>query len=195
MIKHEEAGYDFKADSKGIKQKLLTGEKVNQTINEITNPVVKRSVSQTVKVINAIIRTYGSPQAINIELAREMSKTFEERRKIKGDMEKRQKNNEDVKKQIQELGKLSPTGQDILKYRLWQEQQGICMYSGKTIPLEELFKPGYDIDHILPYSITFDDSFGIRYLSLLRKTAKRETGHLMNTWEMMSSVGMSLKLV
>lgn len=69
------------------------------------------------------------------------------------------------------------------------------MYSGKTIPLEELFKPGYDIDHILPYSITFDDSFGIRYLSLLRKTAKRETGHLMNTWEMMSSVGMSLKLV
>lgn len=93
----EEAGYDFKADSKGIKQKLLTGEKVNQTINEITNPVVKRSVSQTVKVINAIIRTYGSPQAINIELAREMSKTFEERRKIKGDMEKRQKNNEDVK--------------------------------------------------------------------------------------------------
>ena len=132
---------------------------MNQTINEITNPVVKRSVSQTVKVINAIIRTYGSPQAINIELAREMSKTFEERRKIKGDMEKRQKNNEDVKKQIQELGKLSPTGQDILKYRLWQEQQGICMYSGKTIPLEELFKPGYDIDHILPYSITFDDSF------------------------------------
>lgn len=70
---------------------------MNQTINEITNPVVKRSVSQTVKVINAIIRTYGSPQAINIELAREMSKTFEERRKIKGDMEKRQKNNEDVK--------------------------------------------------------------------------------------------------
>lgn len=93
----EEAGYDFKADSKGTKQKLLTGENVNQTINEITNPVVKRSVSQTVKVINAIIRTYGSPQAINIELAREMSKTFEERRKIKGDMEKRQKNNEDVK--------------------------------------------------------------------------------------------------
>ena len=37
------------------------------------------------------------------------------------------------------------------------------MYSGKTIPLEELFKPGYDIDHILPYSITFDDSFRDRY--------------------------------
>lgn len=171
----EEAGYDFKADSKGIKQKLLTGEKVNQTINEITNPVVKRSVSQTVKVINAIIRTYGSPQAINIELAREMSKTFEERRKIKGDMEKRQKNNEDVKKQIQELGKLSPTGQDILKYRLWQEQQGICMYSGKTIPLEELFKPGYDIDHILPYSITFDDSF--RNKVLVTSQENRQKGN------------------
>ena len=39
----------------------------------------KRSVSQTIKVINAIIQKYGSPQAVNIELAREMSKNFQDR--------------------------------------------------------------------------------------------------------------------
>ncbi len=80
-----------------------------------------------------------------------------------------------AKKEIQELGKLSPNGQDILKYRLWHDQQGICLYTGKKIPLEELFQPGYDIDHILPYSITFDDSY--RNKVLVTSQANREKGN------------------
>lgn len=154
-----EAGYDFKADAEGEKSVLLKGQAVQEVIQEITNPVVKRSVAQTVKVINAIIQKYGSPQAINIELAREMSKDFLERQNIEKRQKERFSENEKVKKEIQELGVLNPSGQDILKYRLWQEQQGYCLYSGKQIPLTELFAPGYDIDHILPYSITFDDSY------------------------------------
>ena len=169
------AGYDFKADNHGKKSKLLKGEEVQAIIGEITNPVVKRSVSQTVKVINAIIQKYGSPQAINIELAREMSKTFDERNKLKKQMDERFAENDKIKKQIQELGKVNPTGQDILKYRLWLEQQGRCLYSGKTIPLEELFLPGYDIDHILPYSITFDDSF--RNKVLVTSQENRQKGN------------------
>lgn len=154
-----QAGYDFKADDNDTKQKLLKGEAVNAVLEDITNPVVRRSVSQTVKVINAIIRKYGSPQAVHIELAREMAKNFDERKKLENAMKERGDSNEKAKKKIQELGVLSPSGQDILKYRLWEEQDGICMYSGKKIPLVALFKPGYEIDHILPYSITFDDSF------------------------------------
>lgn len=169
------AGYDFKADNHGKKSKLLKGEEVQAIIGEITNPVVKRSVSQTVKVINAIIQKYGSPQAINIELAREMTKTFDERNKLKKQMDERFAENDKIKKQIQELGKVNPTGQDILKYRLWLEQQGRCLYSGKTIPLEELFLPGYDIDHILPYSITFDDSF--RNKVLVTSQENRQKGN------------------
>lgn len=169
------AGYDFKADNHGKKSKLLKGEEVQLIIGEITNPVVKRSVSQTVKVINALIQKYGSPQAINIELAREMSKTFDERNKLKKQMDERFSENDKIKKQIQELGKVNPTGQDILKYRLWREQQEICLYSGKKIPLEELFSPGYDIDHILPYSITFDDSF--RNKVLVTSQENRQKGN------------------
>lgn len=171
----EAAGYDFKNDNHGKKMKLLKGENITETINEITNPVVKRSVSQTVKVINAIILKYGSPQAVSIELAREMSKNFEERRKAEKQIEENRKKNEMAKKEIQELGKLSPNGQDILKYRLWHDQQGICLYTGKKIPLEELFQPGYDIDHILPYSITFDDSY--RNKVLVTSQANREKGN------------------
>lgn len=171
----EAAGYDFKADYCGTRSRLLKGEAVHQTVDEITNPVVKRSVSQTVKVINAIIRKYGSPQAINIELAREMSKNFDERQKLKKDMDSRFAANDKVKERIRELGKVNPTGQDILKYRLWEEQDGICLYSGKRIPLTELFASGYDIDHILPYSITFDDSF--RNKVLVTSEENRQKGN------------------
>lgn len=171
----EEAGYDFKNDSRGQKMHLLKGEQISEIINEITNPVVKRSVSQTVKVINAIIMQYGSPQAISIELAREMSRNYSDRKKLEKQMEENQKRNEAAKKEIQELGILYPKGQDILKYRLWHDQQGFCLYTGERIPLEKLFEPGYDIDHILPYSITFDDSY--RNKVLVTSQANREKGN------------------
>lgn len=171
----ERAGYDFKADNTGEKSKLLKGEVVQSVLNDITNPVVKRSVSQTVKVINAIIQKYGSPQAVNIELAREMAKNFDDRRSLEKEMNDRFNQNEKIKKRIQELGKQTPTGQDIIKYRLWEEQQGVCLYSGNKIPIEELFKPGYDIDHILPYSITFDDS--LRNKVLVTSQENRQKGN------------------
>ena len=162
------AGYDFKAEGEEHKSKLLKGEQVTEIINEIPNPVVKRSVSQTVKVINAIIQKYGSPQAVYIELAREMSKNFIERKDIEKKNKAREADNEKVKKQIQEYGILSPTGQDIIKFRLWQEQDGICMYSGKRMSIENLFgkNSSCDIDHILPYSQTFDDSYRNKVLVL-----------------------------
>lgn len=171
----EAAGYDFKADYNGKKSKLLKGEAIQEVLAEIANPVVKRSVSQTIKVINAIIQKYGSPQAVNIELAREMSKTFDERRELQKQMDERFAQNDKIKKQIQELGKVNPTGQDILKYRLWVEQGEHCLYSGERIPLEKLFEPGYDIDHILPYSITFDDSF--RNKVLVTSKENRQKGN------------------
>lgn len=155
----EQAGYNFKADGGTERHKLIKGDVLKDSLEDITNPVVKRSVSQTVKVLNAVIRKYGSPQAIHIELAREMSKNYEERKKLEKSMNERFGENEKIKQQIKELGKLNPTGLDIVKYRLWREQDGICLYSGKKIPLDQLFQPGYDVDHILPYSITFDDSY------------------------------------
>lgn len=155
----EQAGYNFKGSERTEKSKFLKGKEITDIINEITNPVVKRSVSQTVKVINAIIQKYGSPQAVNIELAREMARNYDERKKMASRMKERQSENERAKKEIQEWGVLSPKGKDILKYRLWHDQGGFCLYSGEKIPLQKLFTGDYDIDHILPYSITFDDSY------------------------------------
>lgn len=172
----ELAGYDFRTENNGEKSILLKGKNITNIVNDITNPVVRRSVSQTIKVINAIILEYGSPQAVNIELAREMSKDFDERRKIKSDMEAREKENDKVLSRVREY-KSNPTGQDIVKFRLWEEQGGMCLYSGEKIDINDLFSSngGYDVDHILPYSITFDDSY--RNKVLVKAAENRQKGN------------------
>ena len=151
------AGYDFKG-IKGVLSKYLPPIDANDT--EITNPVVKRAISQSIKVINAIIRKMGekSPVYLNIELARELTKKLDERRKIEKQYAENAKENERLVEQIKEYGVAKPSGQDIIKLKLWNEQSGVCPYSQEYLPIEKLFSPGYvDIDHIVPYSRSFDD--------------------------------------
>ncbi|NVN96259.1 MAG: hypothetical protein HXX18_13370 [Bacteroidetes bacterium] len=48
---------------------------------------------------------------------------------------------------------------DIEKYRLWKEQQCVCMYTGKMISLTDLFDENkVDFEHTIPRSISFDNS-------------------------------------
>lgn len=76
------AGLNFKGHDAGEKSKLLHPKE--EDYEDITSPVVRRAIAQTIKVINAIIRKEGSsPTLINIELAREMAKDFRERNRIK----------------------------------------------------------------------------------------------------------------
>lgn len=162
----EAAGYDFKAHG-GEKSKFLPG--YAEEFEDLTNPVVKRAVSQTVKVINAIIREQNeSPVFINIELAREMSKTLDERRGDEKRIEENRSKNEKAMEYLRnELGVLYPTGLDLVKYKLWQEQDGYCPYSGKRLEIERIFEPGYaEVDHIFPYSVSFDDSYKNKVLVL-----------------------------
>ena len=172
----EAAGYDFKADYNGGKIHLLKGEEINDQINEIPNPVVKRSISQTIKVIYAVIMKYGSPMAVNIELAREMSKNFSERKDIDKKMQENMDKNEKLVLDLHGLGVSSPTGQDIIKYKLWKEQDGRCMYSGDSIPFERLFQSGEaDIDHIVPYSMSFNNGYSNKVL--VSAKCNREKGN------------------
>jgi CRISPR-associated endonuclease Csn1 len=115
-------------------KKFLSGGM--EEIREIPNPVVRRSISQTVKVINAVIREYGSPVEVHIELAREMARSYQDRQKMKKEMDDHQERNEAIKKELQELGLRNPKGQDIIKWRLYKEQNGFCAYSQKQFDVE-----------------------------------------------------------
>lgn len=164
------AGYAFRGHEEGERTRLL--HPAEEDLESITSPVVRRAVSQTVKVLNAIIRERGcSPTYINIELAREMAKDFTERQKIKKEYENNQARNERMMERIHtEYGIPSPSKQDLVKYRLWCEQDGRSVYSQKPIEIEHLFDPDYaEVDHIIPYSISFDDSYKNKVLVLAKE--------------------------
>ena len=140
------------------------------------NPVVLRALNQTRKVINALIKTYGSPHSIHIEMARELSKPFDERKKIQTAQEEyRERNDKDrlaFANQFGIMGRID--GRDFEKYQLYREQQGKCAYSIQALDLHRLFEMGYaEIDHVLPYSRSFDDSKNNRVLVLARENRNK----------------------
>lgn len=155
------------------KQKFLGTKEVYDAIGGVTSPVVKRALSQTVKVIDAVIRQYGSPYAINIELARDMSMTKDERDKLKKENDARAAKNEAIREIIAKLNAM-PNSTNVLKYKLYEEQDHKCAYSMETLDINHLFEDGYyEIDHIIPYSRSFDDSFNNKVLVLKRENQNK----------------------
>lgn len=153
------AGYDFHGGPDGELQPLLPAS--GEEMEDITSPVVRRAIAQTIKVVNAIIRDQGeSPVSIHLEMAREMSKSFQQRNELDKAMQDNSAENERLMNALHELfpGR-NITGQDLVKYRLWKEQDGRCAYSLQALELEKVMTvPGYaEVDHIVPYSISFDD--------------------------------------
>ena len=138
------------------------------------NPVVLRSLNQARKVVNAIIRRYGSPSAVHIEMARDLSRPFDERNKIKKDQDEYQARNQRDREQFIELFGHPPKGLEFEKWRLYREQNGQCAYSQRPLcsssDVAEIFLDGStEIDHALPYSRSFDDSKNNKVLVLTRE--------------------------
>lgn len=155
------------------KQKYLGTKEVYDAIGGVTSPVVKRALSQTIKVIDAVIRQYGSPYAINIELARDMSMSKDERDKLKKENDARAAKNEAIRENIAKLNAM-PNSTNVLKYKLYEEQDHKCAYSMETLDINHLFEDGYyEIDHIIPYSRSFDDSFNNKVLVLKRENQNK----------------------
>jgi len=153
---------------KNLSSKRIKLSPISKDDHSITNPVVRRTVSQTIKVINAIINRYGSPYEVHIELGRELSKNHTDRKNLLKDQKTNREKNEQAVLQIKENFKqIDPSGQDIIKHKLWHEQDCKCAYSGRAIDDTRLFEIGYtEIDHIIPFSRSFNDSFNNKVLVL-----------------------------
>jgi CRISPR-associated endonuclease Csn1 len=135
--------------------------------DQIRNPVVYRALNQARKLVNAIVREYGSPAAIHIELARDLSKPMDERRKIEREQKEFQERKAKDREAFIEQFSFDPKGLDLQKYRLYREQMSQCAYSQKAIDVTRLFEPGYaEIDHALPYSRSYDDGQNNKVLVL-----------------------------
>ena len=147
-MRYDEACTQIYGDHRGLHSEQRKNRLSLTDMDEITNPVVRRAVTQTIKLINAIVRTYGPPDVVRIELAREMSRNFDERRKAEKRQDENRAANERAKEQIAEYKGDHATGLDIVKFKLYQEQDGVCLYSGKNLDPSRLFEPGYALSLI-----------------------------------------------
>lgn len=136
-----------------------------------TNPVVARALNQARKLVNAIVKEYGSPTAVHIELARDLSRSFKDRKTITKDQDAYQQTKVKDVTAFEELFGFIPKGVDLTKWRLYREQNGQCAYTQKPLApygdISQIFAPGQvEIDHALPYSRSFNNSMNNKVLVL-----------------------------
>lgn len=133
-----------------------------------TSPANKKGIWQAVKVVDEIIKIMGHiPDNIFIEMARsdEISKRTTSRiNRMKKIYESIEESvgvyNKEIIKELKSLDKKETLSSDRLY--LYFMQQGKCMYSGKSLDVENL--SSYDIDHVIPRAYIKDDSFSNRVL-------------------------------
>jgi CRISPR-associated endonuclease Csn1 len=139
---------DAKINSQGVYQ--LGSPRTNA----VRNPMAMRSLHQLRKVINTLLREgiVDSQTEVHIEYARELNDA--NKRKAIAQWNKnretlRKKYAEDIRTLYkQECGKtIEPTDDDIVKFQLWEEQNHICLYTGKSIGISDFIgrNPSYDI--------------------------------------------------
>lgn len=152
----------------GANRKSTKGQKnIFADDTAILSPVAKRAQRETFKVVNALRQRYGEFDSIVVETTRAKNSN-EEKAKIK----ETQKYFENENKKVTDLlGKEGYDAQHInsktkTKIRLYLQQQGKSAYTLKPIDLNELINDptAYEIDHIIPLSISLDDSINNKAL-------------------------------
>jgi hypothetical protein len=124
---------------------------------------VEQLANETMQVIKAIWKQYKfNPEEleIRVELARDLKNSAVEREKIWDGQRKNKTINDKAKERLREEG-IAITDENVLKFRLYEQQKYMSPYTQKKIiPFSKLFDDKeYDIDHIIPKSRYYDDSF------------------------------------
>lgn len=141
--------------------------------NSLRQPIVEKILNQMINLVNAIIDKYGKPDEIRIELARELKQSKDERNETFSNLNKREKENEGIKKRLVEDYQVRATRRNVIKWRLFHEINGkeskanaTCIYCGKAFGITDALKgDGVDVEHIIPKSLLFDDSQSNKTLS------------------------------
>lgn len=161
-------------DNKILKEKLDILPK-----NSLRNPVVEKILNQMIHVVNNLSSTYGKPDEIRIELARELKKSAKERESMTEAISKSTIEHEKYRIILNnEFGLTHVSRNDIIRYKLYLELKDNgykTLYSNTYIPQEKLFSKEFDIEHIIPQSRLFDDSFSNKTIE--RKDINIEKGN------------------
>ena len=167
------AGYRHSKSSltkEEIENKILKDKLEILQKNSLRNPVVEKILNQMINVVNTLIEKYGKPDEIRVELARELKKNAKERDLMSSAIAKATRENEAIKEKLKKDFNLSHVSKnDIIRYKLYQELEPNgykTLYSNTYIRQEDLFTNRFDIEHIIPQSRQFDDSFANKTLEV-----------------------------
>lgn len=167
----EYAGYRHSKQSltkEEIQNKVLKDKLELLPRNSLRNPVVEKILNQMINVVNSIVDTYGKPDEIRIELARELKKSAKERDELSRSINEATRLHEEYVKLLQkEFGLSHVSRNDIIRYKLYKELESNgykTLYTNTYIPREKLFSKEFDIEHIIPQAKLFDDSFSNKTL-------------------------------
>lgn len=138
--------------------RLPLGADADKEIQRIKNPVVITSLFEIRKLVNEIIDDYGKPDEIKVELARNLKASKSSRYKTRLEQKRLERENDRVKAELDYIGQ-RPTHDNILKYKLWEECNKTCPYTGRNIEVNQLFGGEVQIEHIHPWSKSLNDSF------------------------------------
>lgn len=156
-------------------------------VGRVTNPTVHIGLNQLRRVVNALIRAHGRPDEIAVELARELKLSEEQ----KADYNRENaKNRVEAEKRSTKLVESNQpdTGANRARLKLWEElnRDNIldrrCVYSGHQISIDMLFSDAVEVDHILPFSVTLDDSNANKILCLREANRQKRKRSPFEAW-------------
>lgn len=180
----EKAGYKHSKKSltkEEIENKILKDSLSQLPKNSLRNPVVEKILNQMINVVNSLIEEYGKPDEIRIELARELKKSAQERDELTKAVNASKKDHEAIIKELQKapFNIDNPSRNDIIRYKLYKELKDNgyhTLYTNTYISQERLFSKDFDIEHIIPQALLFDDSFANKTLE--KRDANIEKGKM-----------------
>ena len=142
---------------------------------KIANPTVHIGLNQVRLVVNALIKRYGHPSEVIVELARDLKQSKEQREEDNKRQAENQRRNARMRADIAGVLNISPErvrAADIQKMILWDElnpqdkADRRCPYSGVQISVALLLSEQVEIEHILPFSETLDDSLNNKTVAM-----------------------------
>ncbi len=150
---------------------------------ETSNPIVNKGMHELRRVVNAIIKQHGKPDIVRIEMARDLEMNTKRYQENDKRQKKNQKANEEATEIFrQETGKKYPSHDEKIRYRLWKDQDERCAYSGKTIALGQIFSADCEIDHILPFKKSLDDSYMNKVLCFEKENRNKSDKTPIDAW-------------
>ncbi|MBR4917160.1 MAG: type II CRISPR RNA-guided endonuclease Cas9 [Fibrobacter sp.] len=137
---------------------------------KVGNPTVHIALNQLRRVVNCVIKHFGTPEQIVIEVARDLKMTQDEIKDYNRRLAENEKRNERIDKELEKLGQ-AINRDNRERYKLWEEladnpMERRCPYTGLAIGIEKLFTDEVEIEHILPFAQTYDNSLANKTLSM-----------------------------